>query len=60
MLSELGTFKDKMKLKRLAREGQSMSSSTHVMKFQPNQFALIEDVENSSFNYSDGSGYAAT
>jgi hypothetical protein len=55
----IGVFKDDDKpLKKLARQGQSMSSSTFVADVKSSQVTVIEDVEgNDDFVFTDGCGY---
>jgi RNA-dependent RNA polymerase len=65
-LEFIGQFRDQNKpLKQLARQGQSMSSSTHICELRPhefgksNEFEQIKDIVNADFTFTDGSGYAS-
>jgi hypothetical protein len=42
-LKAIGEFTDKKELKKLAREGQSMSSSTYVLSVKDNEYTMVPD-----------------
>ena len=56
-MKAIGEFTDKKELKKLAREGQSMSSSTFVLSVSDNQYTMVPDEESNDCNYTDGCGY---
>jgi len=57
LLNSIGKFNEKKKLKQLARQGQSMSSSTFIAEVPNEDVHIIKDVERNGYTFSDGSGY---
>lgn len=54
----IGDFnKNDKPLKLLARQGQSMSTTTHIQRFVRAEFDDIPDVERNEHVFSDGSGF---
>lgn len=57
-LTFIGEFKQSDKpLKKLARQGQGMSTTTHIQDFTDDEFVEIRDVERHGLAFSDGSGF---
>lgn len=62
-LNFIGQFRDKQPLKQLARQGQSMSSSTFISKIPEARVRVIEDLTGDSLEeqleFSDGCGFVS-
>jgi hypothetical protein len=59
-IGSLGTFNETKISKKLARQGQAMSSSTFITTLSKDQYKVINDVAFNGYEFSDGCGYISS